>query len=150
MTSANDRRGERLFVSLLQLMLVSRCFRHMRAGQFRAIHVRLLLPTFIRTDLKGFQDLRDKFKDPLSPFYLAPGEKGPESPDPAPPSSVTEQAGYESAAVKARQELSQLGYDPTTFYEQRVVWGDHDSFQYVLRFSLRGLLTSNFRILSDT
>ena len=131
-------------------MLVSRCSRHLRAGQFRAIHVRLLLSTFIRTDLKGFQDLRDKFKDPLSPFYLAPGEKGPESPDPAPSSPVTERASYESAAIKARQELSQLGYDPTTFFEQRVAWGDHDSFQCVLRFPLRGLLTSILRISSDT
>ncbi|KAF9779317.1 HotDog domain-containing protein [Thelephora terrestris] len=24
-----------------------------------------------------------------------------------------------------------MGYDPDTFYEQKVVWGDHDSFQHV-------------------
>jgi len=93
-------------------MLVSRCFR-LRAGQLRAIH-----------------DLRNRFKDPSSPFYLAPGEKGPESPDPVPP-SVTERVNYESAAAEAKQELSRMGYDPATFYEQRVVWGDHDSFQHV-------------------
>jgi len=43
---------------------------------------------------------------------------------------VTEHASYESAAAEAKQELGRMGYDPTTFYEQRVVWGDHDSFQY--------------------
>jgi len=114
----------------LRPMLVSRCFRHLRAGQLRAIHVRLSLSTPVRTNLKGFQDLRDKFKDPLSPFYLAPGEKGPESPDPVPSPPVMEQASNESVAAEAKQELGRMGYDPTTFYEQRVVWGDHDSFQW--------------------
>ena len=104
----------------------------------------LSLSTSVCTELKRPQDLRDKFKDPLSPFYLAPGEKGPESPDPS--SSATKQAGYESLAVKARQELSQLGYDPTTFYEQKVAWGDHDSFQCVLRLHPRSLLISDSRV----
>ena len=48
---------------------------------------------------------------------------------------MTEQVNHESAAVEAKRELSRMGYDPTTFYEQRVVWGDHDSFQCV--FSLQ-------------
>ena len=113
----------------LELMLVSRCFQHLRVGQLRAIHVgsRCLHPS-IQT-LKEFQDLRGKFKDPLSPFFLAPGEKGPESPDPAPSSPATERTSHDSAAVEARRELSRMGYDPTAFYEQKVVWGDHDSFQ---------------------
>lgn len=84
-----------------------------------------------RINLKGFKGLRDKFKDPSSPFYLAPGEQGPESPDPI-PSSVTEQPGHESAATEAQRELVKIGYHPTTFYEQRVGWGDLDSFQCVL------------------
>lgn len=76
----------------------------------------------------------------MSPFYLAPGEKGPESPDPIHPlPSVTEKVGYEPAAAEAREELGRMGYDPTTFYEQRVVWGDHDSFQYVFQLPGEGL-----------
>jgi hypothetical protein len=86
-------------------------------------------------ELRGFKNLRDKFKDPSSPFYLAPGEKGPESPDPV-PSLVTEQASYESAAAEAKRELSRMGYDPAAFYEQKVVWGDLDSFQCVFQLSL--------------
>ena len=100
--------------------------------------------------LKEFQDLRDKFKDPLSPFYLAPGEKGPESPDPAPSSPATEQVSHGSAAVEARKELTRMGYDPTAFYEQKVVWGDHDSFQWAFRILPRGLLMNKPWILSDT
>jgi len=112
-------------------MFAGRCFR-LRAGQFRTIHVGSSLCTTIHANLNGFQDLRNKFKDPSSPFYLAPGEKGPESPDPVPP-PVTEQVDHESAAADAKQELSRMGYDPATFYEQRVVWGDHDSFRCVFQ-----------------
>jgi len=99
-----------------------------RASSGRSTWVSSCLHPSVQT-LKEFQDLRDKFKDPLSPFYLAPGEKGPESPDPVPPSPATEQASHDSAAVEAQRELIRMGYDPTAFYEQKVVWGDHDSFQ---------------------
>lgn len=34
-----------------------------------------------------------------------------------------------SAAAEARTELMKLGYDPTSFWDQPIVWGDHDSFQ---------------------
>jgi hypothetical protein len=112
-------------------MLVAslRCLRP-RAGQLRTIHVSYPFPTCRFANLSRFKDLRNKFKDPSSPFYLAPGEKGPESPDPV-PSLVTEQANRDSAAAEAKRELCRMGYDPVTFYEQRVVWGDHDSFQCV-------------------
>lgn len=112
-----------------RLMLVSRCFR-LRAGQLRTIHVSPSSTTLTIMNLRALEDLRAKFRDPSSPFYLAPGEKGPESPDPV-PSSVTEQTNREAAAAEARQEFCRMGYDPATFYEQKVVWGDHDSFQCV-------------------
>ena len=38
---------------------------------------------------------------------------------------------YDGAAEEARRELMKLGYDPTSFWEQPIVWGDHDSFQCV-------------------
>lgn len=110
-------------------MLVRRCFR-LRVGQLRTIHVGLSLYTSIQVNLNGFQDLRDKFKDPSSPFYLALGEKGPESPDPVPP-PVKEQVNRETVAAEAKRELRRMGYDPTSFYEQRIAWGDLDSFQCV-------------------
>ncbi|CAL1714428.1 unnamed protein product [Somion occarium] len=34
-------------------------------------------------------------------------------------------------AEEGRRKLLELGYDPTSFWEQQVVWGDHDSFQHV-------------------
>lgn len=75
------------------------------------------------------QDLQNSFRDPSSPFYLAPGTQGPDSPD-APAEVVP--ANEHSAAAEAKRKLTELGYDPTCFWEQKIVWGDHDSFQYVL------------------
>jgi hypothetical protein len=111
-------------------MFVSRCFR-LRAGKLRTIHVSFSRHTFTFAGLREFKDLRDKFKDPSSPFYLAPGEKGPESPDPV-PSPVTGQDNHESAAAEAKRKLIRMGYDPSVSSEQKVVWGDLDSFQCVL------------------
>ena len=118
------------------ITLLGRCFRS-RAGQFRVIHVRSSSSHPSVQNLKGFKELRDKFKDSTSPFYLAPGERGPESPDPT-PSPVPEKQSYESAAAWAKHELVQMGYHPDTFYEQRVVWGDLDSFQCVLSVRFLG------------
>ncbi|KAI0766151.1 Thioesterase/thiol ester dehydrase-isomerase [Trametes elegans] len=67
--------------------------------------------------------LRDRFKDPTSPFHLPPGTQGPESPDPLPEEL--------SPADEGRAKLIELGFDPDSFWEQPVVWGDHDSFQHV-------------------
>lgn len=65
----------------------------------------------------------DRFKDPTSPFHLPPGTQGPDSPDPLPEEV--------SPADEGRATLAALGYDPDSFWEQPVVWGDHDSFQCV-------------------
>ncbi|KAI0741803.1 HotDog domain-containing protein, partial [Daedaleopsis nitida] len=67
--------------------------------------------------------LRDRFRDPTSPFHLPPGTQGPDSPD-SPPEDL-------SPAEEGRARLQELGYDPDSFWEQPVVWGDHDSFQHV-------------------
>ncbi|PWN48602.1 Thioesterase/thiol ester dehydrase-isomerase [Violaceomyces palustris] len=32
---------------------------------------------------------------------------------------------------KALSKIESMGYDPTSTWEQRVVWGDHDQFQHV-------------------
>ena len=68
------------------------------------------------------QGLLDKFKDPHSPYHIPPGTQGPESPDDPPP----------PIAAHSRARLVGMGYDPTSFWEQPIVWGDHDAFQRVL------------------
>jgi hypothetical protein len=30
---------------------------------------------------------------------------------------------------QAREKLRIAGFDPTSFWEQHIVWGDHDAFQ---------------------
>ena len=71
----------------------------------------------------SFKALLEKFRDPTSPFHLPPGTQGPESPDP-PQEEL-------SSAEEGHAKLIELGFDPDSFWEQPVVWGDHDSFQYV-------------------
>ena len=34
-----------------------------------------------------------------------------------------------SSVEEGRAKLIELGYDPDSFWEQPVVWGDHDAFQ---------------------
>ena len=72
----------------------------------------------------AYTGLQKKFRDPSSPYHIAPGTQGPDSPDPPaeePPSPDEE----------GRTKLLELGYDPESFWEQKVVWGDHDAFQWV-------------------
>lgn len=85
------------------------------------------------------QNLRASFKDPNSPFYLAPGSIGPASPDEPPPISKVEHPvpaeppsdfDYATALEKAREQLVKNGFsNPDVFWEQKIVWGDLDSFQ---------------------
>ncbi|TFK69123.1 hypothetical protein BDN72DRAFT_820459 [Pluteus cervinus] len=84
--------------------------------------------------------LQAAFKDPTSPFYLAPGTVGPDSPD-APPSNASQVASlhntaqssitYEETLDAARATMTKSGFDPASFWEQKIVWGDQDSFQHV-------------------
>ncbi|KAF8957109.1 HotDog domain-containing protein [Flammula alnicola] len=81
--------------------------------------------------------LQAAFRDPSSPFHIPPGTQGPESPD-SPPT----QAHFTSLAAElpestigsleeAHGKLWKAGLDPLSFWEQRIVWGDQDSFQHV-------------------
>ncbi|KDQ26457.1 hypothetical protein PLEOSDRAFT_1113077 [Pleurotus ostreatus PC15] len=80
--------------------------------------------------------LQAAFRDPSSPFHIAPGTQGPASPD-EPPSSAqystsTTSAKHEvSPAEAGRRLLTDHGHDPESFWEQTVQWGEHDSFQHV-------------------
>ncbi|OBZ73730.1 hypothetical protein A0H81_06230 [Grifola frondosa] len=76
--------------------------------------------------MSSIHSLREAFRDSSSPFHIAPGTQGPESPDPP-----AEHLHTVSPAAEARAKLTELGYDPESFWEQQVVWGDHDSFQHV-------------------
>ncbi|KAI9062748.1 Thioesterase/thiol ester dehydrase-isomerase [Trametes sanguinea] len=71
----------------------------------------------------SIRSLYDRFKDPTSPFHIAPGTQGPDSPDPP-----LEEL---SPAEEGRAKFIELGFDPESFWEQPIVWGDHDSFQHV-------------------
>ncbi|KAI0682176.1 hypothetical protein BC835DRAFT_1424747 [Cytidiella melzeri] len=78
----------------------------------------------------GFQrshsNIKAAFRDPSSPFHLRPGTKGPAHPEDHNVSEIDS-----SVAEAGRVELLRLGFDPTSFWEQPIVWGDHDSFQCV-------------------
>lgn len=87
------------------------------------------------------QTLQEAFKDPSSPFYLAPGTAGPESPDSPPSASPISTLASETPTPNsnlrdplqgAHDKLRRGGFDPLSFWEQRIVWGDQDSFQCVL------------------
>ncbi|KAL4244538.1 hypothetical protein ABKN59_010370 [Abortiporus biennis] len=74
------------------------------------------------------KSLQAAFKDPASPFHIPPGQSGPAHPQ---DHGVTEADLNAEVAREAKEKLLSLGYDPASFWEQPVVWGDHDSFQHV-------------------
>lgn len=59
---------------------------------------------------------------------ILPSQEGGEKMDVRPPSSQIFTKEEVTAAIAA---LSEAGYDASTVWEQRVVWGDHDQFQHV-------------------
>jgi len=81
----------------------------------------------------SIRSLQAAFKDPTSPFYIAPGSQGPSSPDELPVSSIVANVSLpdQSVAELARKKLIDLGCDPTSFWEQQIEWGSHDAFQHV-------------------
>jgi hypothetical protein len=70
------------------------------------------------------QELQAAFRDPTSPFHIPEGSQGPASPDEQPTPAL-------SASEQGRIYFESRGFDPTSFWEQPIVWGDHDAFQYV-------------------
>ena len=76
------------------------------------------------------QSLQDAFRDPSSPYHIAPGTQGPAHPEDH--NNLSDYGEIEEQrliAEEGRRKLLELGYDPTSFWEQQIVWGDHDSFQ---------------------
>ncbi|KAH9940758.1 Thioesterase/thiol ester dehydrase-isomerase [Epithele typhae] len=88
-----------------------------RTAKYRAVSVQA------RRSLYTIEALQARFRDPTSPFHLPPGTTGPESPDPPEEELTAEEEGC--------AKLAELGYDPDSFWEQKIVWGDHDAFQHV-------------------
>jgi hypothetical protein len=79
------------------------------------------------------QKLQAAFRDPSSPFHIAPGSHGPcsqEDTTHAQFSSLAAQA-YPNARGEALEKFRADGFDMTSCWEQAIAWGDHDSFQYV-------------------
>lgn len=88
------------------------------------------------------QDLRAAFRDPNSPFYIPPGTTGPASPDEIPePSTLSTPNNASDELENAHHKLLKNGFDPTSFWEQRIAWGDQDPFQYVFADAIRTNLT---------
>ncbi|KIJ55477.1 hypothetical protein M422DRAFT_24049 [Sphaerobolus stellatus SS14] len=90
------------------------------------------------------ESLLQAFRNPSSPFYLREGEVGPASPDEPPRQTAQAQSfatvagaftsdnvSFAEAAEEARAYASNQGHDPDSFFEQKVVWGDLDSFQHL-------------------
>ncbi|KAG5652809.1 hypothetical protein H0H81_003578 [Sphagnurus paluster] len=77
---------------------------------------------------KSISALQAAFRDPSSPYYIPPGTTGPSSPDPEP---VEAAATELNPLEEAKQKLTEAGFDPASFWEQRIVWGDQDPFQCV-------------------
>ncbi|EJD07482.1 Thioesterase/thiol ester dehydrase-isomerase [Fomitiporia mediterranea MF3/22] len=96
--------------------------------------------------------LRAAFRDKSSPFYLESGSQGPSSPGdgfvipekeyiPArelhtkaaasSEDNPADSSGFVDADKEGREKLLEQGFDPESFFEQKVVWGDMDSFQHV-------------------
>ncbi|KAI0091567.1 HotDog domain-containing protein [Irpex rosettiformis] len=75
------------------------------------------------SDIKALQTA---FRDPSSPYHIPPGTKGPAHPEDHDVSDIDP-----AIPAQGRAELLRLGYDPSSFWEQPIVWGDLDSFQHV-------------------
>jgi len=77
------------------------------------------------------QELQAAFRDPTSPYFILPGTQGPEAEDSPPHAYGSDAAALNSSdlLMKAKEELKNEGFDPLSFWEQHIVWGDQDVFQ---------------------
>ncbi|KAG1844216.1 Thioesterase/thiol ester dehydrase-isomerase [Suillus subalutaceus] len=95
------------------------------------------LPQTASLSGSSLKSLQDAFRDPSSPFHIAPGQAGPESTDSPPPlpdptpSQSSHPTAVGSLAENARAKLISMGYDEGSLWEQSIVWGHHDSFRHV-------------------
>ncbi|TFY66335.1 hypothetical protein EVG20_g4763 [Dentipellis fragilis] len=72
-------------------------------------------------------------RDPLVAHTTCPpGAVGPASPDaPEDDTFAAEADALQAVAREAKAKLAAKGYDAASFWEQPIVWGDHDAFQHV-------------------
>ncbi|KAJ3717767.1 HotDog domain-containing protein [Lentinula raphanica] len=92
----------------------------------------LQLPLNLNNAHGFLQALQAAFRDPTSPLYLAPGTKGPASPDEHEETKSSDSLPvFNELIQQARTKLVQAGFHHTTIWEQPVAWGDQDSFQHV-------------------
>ncbi len=70
------------------------------------------------------QELQAAFRDPTSPYHIPEGSQGPPSPD--------EHLTTLSATEEGRTYFEDRGFDAASFWEQPIIWGDHDAFQYAV------------------
>ncbi|CAA7265179.1 unnamed protein product [Cyclocybe aegerita] len=108
----------------------------MSSAMFRTVRLSPPLRLRNRRHSSSISALYAAFKDPSSPFHLPPGTPGPESPDtPSTHANLStlarESPSRMEALEEAKETLLQKGFDPQSFWEQRIVWGDQDPFQHV-------------------
>ncbi|KXN91107.1 hypothetical protein AN958_02883 [Leucoagaricus sp. SymC.cos] len=79
------------------------------------------------------QELQAAFQDPSSPYYIPPGTQGPETEDSPPHTYGFNHVAISASSplIKARERFIKEGFDPLSFWEQPIAWGDHDAFQHV-------------------
>lgn len=92
------------------------------------------------------QSLLNNFNDPSSPFYMAPGEKGPAWPEPGgdeqQPSATTATASpalawphnmpdYAESREMARTYAQEHGFNLDSIVEWPVAWGETDQFRHI-------------------
>ncbi|KLO13283.1 Thioesterase/thiol ester dehydrase-isomerase [Schizopora paradoxa] len=121
-------------------------------GQGYPIPSRYFSSSCTRGSRNSVSQLQNAFKDPSSPFYLEPGTEGPADPGAGfinpekvhlPPviMSLTEtvnntkspQTRCATLWLKGDGNNTSITYrfDPTSYYEEIVNWGDMDAFQHV-------------------
>ena len=70
--------------------------------------------------------------NPSSSFRVPPDRSmGPPSPDATEASTLSTQHNASEELEKGYQRMLENGFDPLSFWEQRIAWGDQDSYQYV-------------------
>ncbi|KAF5328467.1 hypothetical protein D9758_017020 [Tetrapyrgos nigripes] len=89
-----------------------------------------------RLSSSSIKDLQAAFRDPSSPFYLAPGTQGPASPDEEPASTETtgqdkrdseselanQDADFSNLIEKGRAEMARAGFHIPFIWQQTVEW----------------------------
>ncbi|KAI0075340.1 Thioesterase/thiol ester dehydrase-isomerase [Panus rudis PR-1116 ss-1] len=115
------------------MSLVARHVRRFRAANTGRVILSgsTIATTYPRRYSHTIRSLQESFRDPNSPFHIPAGKQGPAHPGDHGLDDIEFRDLDREIAREARQTLLDQGYDPASFWEQPVVWGDHDSFQHV-------------------